>query len=97
MANPTARFSISLPSLRHESRDSSASTWCPCELVTATNHLEMHGLTRSFQVLHLTILGKRHATSSVQPLSMKYQCISIELLLAIGVAGTAPGVQGVGA
>ena len=34
--------------------------------------------------------------SSVRPLRMKYQCISIELR-AMGVAGTAPKVQGVAA
>ena len=34
--------------------------------------------------------------TSVRPLRMKYQCISIKLC-AMGVAGTAPKVQGVAA
>ena len=39
---------------------------------------------------------RHHFQASVRPLSMKYQYISIEIC-AIGVAGTAPKVQGVAA
>lgn len=40
-----------------------------------------------------TLAASQAGTSSVQPLSMKYKCISIELR-AIGVAGT--GAEGAG-
>ena len=43
-----------------------------------------------------SVLGEVYSVASVQPLSMKYQCISIKLR-AIGVAETAPKVKGVAA
>ena len=45
--------------------------------------------------IHPHNLMQQYDGASVQPHSMKYQCISIELR-ALGIAGIAPKVQGLG-